>query len=97
MALKAPRINLLMTDGAEHSIKLPLKAQLQYGRTARARHWPTAQDAPDQAMAFMAWYALTQIEGIYDFPFEEFEDRCEWLEEQGEEDLTEGDEDFPTK
>lgn len=96
MAITAPKITVLMDDGKEYDVKMTYKAQMQYGRTARVRKWPSADDAPEMAMNFMLWFVLTQQLGYYEYPYEEFEDHVEWAE-QHEEELTEGDEDFPTK
>lgn len=95
--ISAPKIKVLMTDGQEHTIKLSYRAQMQYGRTARVRKWPSADKAPELATNFMLWFVLCQVDGVYDYEYEDFENHVEWVEELDEEELTEEDEDFPTK
>lgn len=95
--IAAPRLTVLMDDGKTHTVKVPYRAQLQYGRTARMRKWPTIDKAPELVLNFLAWYTLTQVEKLYDYPYEEFEEHVEWLQDGGEEELEPGDEDFPTQ
>lgn len=96
--ITAPVVSVLMADGSKHDVKLTYKAQMQYGRTARARKWPSAEAAPEMATNFMLWFVMCQQLDLYDFTYEEFEDNVEWVsEEVKEEELTEGDEDYPTK
>lgn len=95
--ITAPTVRVLMTDGAEHEVKLTYKAQMQYGRTARARKWPAVEKATEMATNFMLWYVMCQQLGLYDYTYEEFEDHVEWVSEEDEQELTEDDIDFPTK
>lgn len=91
----APKVNVLLTNGEQHTVKLNWKAQKQYGRTARARNWPSVDKAGELSIEFMTWYIMTQVDQVLDCAYEEFEDLVEWMESV-EEEVTEGHEDYPT-
>lgn len=93
----APVMSVLMTDGTQHDIKIAYRSQLQYARTARVRKWPTAEEAPELAANFMAWFTMCQVMGLYDFKLEEFEEHVEWIvHQEEEEELAPGDDEYPT-
>lgn len=95
MAITIPTVDVAMTDGTEHTgVRLSVKQQLQWSRTARARGWPV----DDQMLAtlFMTWHAL-HSQDLYQGTWEEFEDAAQWVQENDPEDKAPADaEDRPT-
>lgn len=77
--IKAPRVDVLMSDDTQHTAQLSIPDQIQWSRTARARGW-----APDDellAQTFMVWHALKRT-GAYSGTWEEFSERdAAWIAE----------------
>lgn len=81
--IKAPAVNVLMTDGTEHTVKLAIADQLQWSRTSRTRKWDTGDEL--LATIFMAWHALKRS-GAYTGTWEAFENDAAWVAEDSEDD-----------
>lgn len=90
--IKAPRVDVLMSDGTQHTAQLSIPDQIQWSRTSRARGW-----APDDellAQTFMVWHALKRA-GVYSGTWEEFsESDAAWIaEHEDDEDEVPGEQD----
>lgn len=77
--IKAPRVDVLLANGEQHTTALAVPDQIQWSRTARARGW----DPQDEMLAqiFMTWHALKRS-GAYVAPFEQFSEQdASWIQE----------------
>lgn len=82
--IKAPRVDVLMSDGTQHTAKLSIPDQIQWSRTSRARGW--APDDEILAQTFMIWHALKRT-GTYTDTWEAFSERdAEWVAERDDDD-----------
>lgn len=95
--IAAPRVDVLLANGDQHTAKLTVPDQIQWSRTSRARNW--SPDDEILAQTFMVWHALKRS-GDYSGSWEEFSERdAEWVAEhdaEDDEDDLEGSEQDPT-
>lgn len=70
--IKAPRVDVLLNNGEQHTVQLMIPDQIQWSRTARARGW--SPDDEILAQTFMVWHALKRA-GLYTDSWEQFSER----------------------
>ena len=71
--MSAPRMAVLMDDGAIHDIQAVNVDMVMFERDAVKHKWPSGQEAPFHWMTYLAWHALRR-EGtiLKDVTFDDF-------------------------
>jgi len=70
--LVAPRVDVVMTDGAEFTVQTDNRDLLGFERLRSKHKWPSPSDAPFGWLTFLAWHALKR-EGQHTMTLPEFE------------------------
>ena len=75
-----PRFEVLMKDGAQHTVQVMNPDLIKYEKTRKVRGWGTPQEDAATWGTFVTWSAM-QREGLIDgIKFEDFaEDACRGL------------------
>lgn len=66
MAMQKITVNVEMIDGTEHNdVRVILADMIRYSDVAQRHKWPSLEDDPIRAGAFMGYAAMTRL-GLYD-------------------------------
>ena len=68
----APRLAVVLDDGAEHEVQATNWDMLAYERHARKHGWPAGNHSPVEWATFLAWHALTRENLIPAVTYEQF-------------------------
>lgn len=74
--LPTPVIRVHMDDGSVLEVQSVNKDLLAFDRQRARRNWPTASDAPQPWLTFIAYTALIREGQLPQCPLDEFEDRA---------------------
>lgn len=75
-ALPTPVLRIHMDDGSVLEVQSVNKDLLAFDRIRARRGWPTASDAPQPWVTFIAYTALTREGQIPQMTLDQFEDRA---------------------
>lgn len=62
VTLTAPKLEVVLEDGTQHTVQTDNRDLLAWDRTRAKHKWPSPQEAPFVWMTFLAWHALKREE-----------------------------------